>query len=87
MIYLFISFCHLQIFISVLQAFLVAQIVKYLATIQETQIWSGVWKISWRRNGNPLQYSYQENPMKDSAQRSLLGYSSWGGREMDMTEH
>ena len=40
MIYLFISFCLLQIFISVFQAFLVTQIVKCLPTIQETQIWS-----------------------------------------------
>ena len=31
-------------------------------------------------NGNPLQYSYLEN------QRSLVGYSSWGCKETDMTE-
>ena len=31
-------------------------------------------------NGNPLQYSCLEN------QRSLVGYSSWGGKESDMTE-
>ena len=30
-------------------------------------------------NGNPLQYSCQENPMVD--------YSSWGHKESDTTEH
>ena len=28
-------------------------------------------------NGNPLQYSCLENPYE---QRSLVGYSAWGGR-------
>ena len=35
-------------------------------------------------NGNPLQYSY---PKKSHGQRSLAGYSLWGHRESDMTEH
>ena len=34
-------------------------------------------------NGNPLQYSYLENHHE---QRSLMGYSSWGHKELDMTE-
>ena len=33
--------------------------------------------------GNPLQYSYLENP---HGQRSLMGYSPWGRTELDMTE-
>ena len=33
--------------------------------------------------GNPLQYSYLENP---HGQRSLVGYSPWGHRESDMAE-
>ena len=33
-------------------------------------------------NGNPLQYSCLENPMN----RSLVGYSPWGRKELDMTE-
>ena len=37
----------------------------------------GEWK------GNPLQYSCLENP---HVQRSLVGYSSWGHKESDMTE-
>ena len=32
---------------------------------------------------NPLQDSCLENP---HGQRSLAGYSPWGGRELDMTE-
>ena len=35
------------------------------------------------RLGNPHQYSCLENP---HAQRSLVGYSLWGRRELDMTE-
>ena len=34
-------------------------------------------------NGYPLQYSCLEN----SRQRSLAGYSPWGCKESDMTEH
>ena len=35
-------------------------------------------------NGNPLQNSCLGNP-KD--RRSLVGYSPWGCKELDMTEH
>ena len=35
-------------------------------------------------NGNPLQYSCLENSMD---RRSLVGYSPWGQKESDMTEH
>ena len=34
-------------------------------------------------HGNPLQYSCLENPR---VQRSLVGYSPWGCKELDMTE-
>ena len=34
-------------------------------------------------NGNPLQYSFLENPQ---GQRSLAGCSPWGCKESDMTE-
>ena len=33
---------------------------------------------------NPLQYYCLENP---HGQRSLAGYSPWGGKELDTTEH
>ena len=35
----------------------------------------------WR--GNPLQYSCLENP---HGERSLVGYSPWGRKELDTTE-
>ena len=34
-------------------------------------------------HGNPLQYSYLENPL---GKRSLVGCSPWGRKELDMTE-
>ena len=36
-----------------------------------------------RGHGNPLQYSCLEKP---HGQRSLAGYSPWGGKELDRTE-
>jgi len=38
---------------------------------------------SGRGHGNPLQYSWLENP---HGQRSLPGYSPWGHKELDTTE-
>ena len=41
-------------------------------------------------NGNPLQYSCLENsifPVKFHGQRSLEGFSPWGRKESDTTEH
>ena len=32
--------------------------------------------------GNPIQYSFRENP---HGQRSLVGYSPWGHKELDRT--
>ena len=57
--------------------------VKNLPAVQEpqdTQLWSRVGKISWRR---AIQYSCLENP---HGQRNLVGYSPWGRKESDMTE-
>ena len=47
------------------------------------------WRIPWteepgKGNGKPLQYSCLENPMDRGAWQ---GYSSWGLKESDMTEH
>ena len=44
----------------------------------------GLGRSSEGGNGNPLQYSCQE---KFQGQRSLAGYSLWGQKESDMTEH
>ena len=42
----------------------------------------GSGRSSGEGNGNPLQYSCLEN----SGQRSLMGYSPWGCKELDTTE-
>ena len=65
-----------------------AQTIKNLPAMQETQVQSLGWEDSTRdRNGNPLQYSCLENPMgkkrkkkkrKSHGQRSLAGYSPQG---------
>ena len=48
--------------------------------------WFDLWvgKIPWRRKRQPLQYSLLE---KSYEQRSLAGYSPWGHKEFDTTEH
>ena len=43
----------------------------------------GMGRSSGGGNGYPLQYSCPENPR---GQRSLVGYSLWGCKELDMTE-
>ena len=45
--------------------------------------WAG--KIPWRRAGNPLQYSCLENT-EEPGQRSLVGYSPGGHKELDTNE-
>ena len=44
----------------------------------------GLGRSSGGGHGNPLQYSFLENP---HGQRSLVGYSLWGHKESDMTKH
>ena len=43
----------------------------------------GLGRSSGGGHGNPLQYSSLENPHR---QRSLVGYSPWGCKELDTTE-
>ena len=65
-------------------ASLVAQMVKNPPAMQETWVQSLGWEDSpGGGHGNPLQYSCLENPIE---QRSLVGYSPWGHKELDMTE-
>ena len=51
-----------------LGAFLVAQMVKNLPVVQETQGLPGSGRSPGEGNGNPLQYSCLENPMNRGAQ-------------------
>ena len=65
-------------------ASLVAQLVKNLPTVRETLgSIPGLGRSPGGGHGNPLQYSCLENPC---GQRSLAGYSPWGGKESDTTE-
>ena len=41
--------------------------------------------LSGKGNGNPLQYSFLENPMDGEAWQQAI-YSSYGRKELDMTE-
>ena len=61
-----------------------AQMVKNLPAVQETQVWPLVGKIPWRRGWLPTPGFL---PGKSHAERSLVGYSPWASKELDMTEH
>ena len=60
-----------------------AQTVKNLPAMQETQFDSWFGKIPWRREWLPTPAVLSG---EFHGQRSLLGYSSWGLKESDMTE-
>ena len=66
-----------------LGASLVAQTVKNLSAAQETQFQSLGWE-------DPLEKEMQPTPVllpgKSHGQRSMVGYSPWGRKELDMTE-
>ena len=51
---------------------------------QDTQVSPCVGKIPWRRKWQSISVFL---PGKSHGQRSLVGYSSWGHKESDMTEH
>ena len=64
-------------------ASLMAQMVKNLPVVQETQIQSWVGKISWRREWLPTLVLL---PGEFHGQRSLVGCSPWAHKESDSTE-
>ena len=58
-----------------------AQMEKRLSTMQETWVSiPGSGRFPGEGNGNPLQYSYLENPMDGEA------WCPWGHKELDTTE-
>ena len=63
---------------------LVAQTVKKSPAMRETWFYPRVRKIPWRRVWQPTPVSL---PGESHGQRSLAGYSPWGHKESDMTEH
>ena len=66
-----------------LWAALVAQMVKNLPAIQETQVRSLGWEDSLEEG---MATSPVFLPGESHGQRSLVGYSPWGRKESDMTE-
>ena len=67
-----------------------AQTVKNPLAMQETRVRSWVRKIPWRREWQPTSVFL---PGESHEQRSMVGYSPWGGqswwaivKEVDMTE-
>ena len=58
--------------------------VKNLPAMQKTRVRSWVGKILRRREWQPTPLSL---PGESQGQRSLAGYSPWGHKELDMTEH
>ena len=56
---------------------------KNLSAMQETWFDPWVGKIPWRRNWQPTPVFL---PGEFHGQRSLAGYSSWDGNELDMTK-
>ena len=64
-------------------ASLVAQMVKRPPTTRETCIQSLGQKIPWRKKWQPTPVLL---PGKSHGPRTLVGYSPWGRKELDMTE-
>ena len=61
---------------------LVAQMVKNLPVMQENRVQSLGWEDPWRKEWQPTPVFFP-----GEFRGSLAGYSSWGCKESDMTEH
>ena len=66
-----------------LSLFQVAQTIKNLPAMQETQFDPWVWKIPWRRSWQPTPAFV---PGESPGERNLAGYSPWGCKKSDVTE-
>ena len=62
---------------------MVVQTIKNLPVTQETQVWFVGRKIPWRRSWHPTSIFLLG---KSHGQRSLVGYSPWSCKELDVTE-
>ena len=82
-VYVYTHMLLLKDIIGCFRAFLVAQMVKNLSAMQETQVQSLGWE-------DPLEEEMETTlvflPWKSHGRRSLVGYSPWGHKESDMTE-
>ena len=68
---------------SFVGASLVVQMVKNMPTMQETQVQSLSWEDPQEKGMAPTLVFL---PGKSYGQRSLVGYSLWGCKELDMTK-
>ena len=73
----------LKSFIEFVNASLVAQMVKKLPALRDTGFDPWVRKIPWRREWQPTLVFLPGEP---HGQRSLVGYSTWGHKDLDTTE-
>ena len=65
------------------QASLVVQMVKNLPIMQETWVWSLGWDFPWKRKWLPTLVFL---PGEFHDQKTLVGYSPWGHKELDTTD-
>ena len=56
---------------------------EFACNVEDLSLIPGLGRSSGGEHGNPHRYSFLENP---HGQRSLVGYSPWGHKELDMTE-
>ena len=78
-VYVYVCVC-VYIYMYVLVS-LVAQMVKHLPAMRETQVHSLVWEDPWRREWQPTPVF-----LPGEFQRSLAGYRQWDRKEVDLTE-
>ena len=69
-------------FLSLSVMYLVVHTVKHLPTMRETQVQS----LGWEDLLEKEMATHSSLPGKSHGWRSLVGYSSWGHKELDMTE-
>ena len=74
---------HLFIYWFIIWPSLVAWTVKNLPAVQETQVRSLGWEIPWKRQWLRIPVFL---PGDFHGQRSLVGHSPWGHKELDTTE-
>ena len=77
------QFGNKEFMIWVTVSSMVAQRIKNLPAMEETQVWSLGGKIPWRRDWLPTPIFVPEKP---HGQRNLVCYSPWGIKELDMTD-
>ena len=75
---------HLEILMGFPGSSVVKNLLASVGDAKDMGLIPGLGRSSGIGNGNPLQYSCLENP---HGLRSLVGYSPWGHKESDMTEH